>query len=135
MKRAWIIALPIAALLACSGCSDDRDLPQQYRKLEVPSARLASAEARQRGRDLFLEHCALCHGVHADGRGERREGLVPPPRDFTSVAWRRGTSPRRVFFVIREGVRGTAMPAWRTLDDDQTWDLVAYVLSVSGETP
>jgi mono/diheme cytochrome c family protein len=69
--------------------------------------------------------------VRADGRGERRQGFIRPPRDFTSAAWQRSTTPRRVFFAIREGVRGTAMPAWKTLDSEQTWDLVAYVLSVS----
>jgi mono/diheme cytochrome c family protein len=35
-----------------------------------------------------------------------------------------------VYFAIREGVHGTPMPAWKSLDEDATWDLVAYVLSV-----
>jgi hypothetical protein len=37
-----------------------------------------------------------------------------------------------VFYVIREGVHGTAMPSWKALPDDAIWDLVAYVLSVGG---
>jgi mono/diheme cytochrome c family protein len=53
------------------------------------------------------------------------------PANFTNRAWRRGTTPRRVFFVIREGERGTPMPAWKALSEDETWDLVAYVLSIS----
>jgi mono/diheme cytochrome c family protein len=73
----------------------------------------------------------LCHGVNADGRGDRHEGLSSPPRDFTGAAWRRSTSPRRVYFAIREGVHSTPMPAWKALDEDATWDLVAFVLSVS----
>jgi mono/diheme cytochrome c family protein len=40
-------------------------------------------------------------------------------------------TPRRVYYVIREGIRGTPMPAWKTLDAEQTWDLVAYVMSVA----
>jgi len=36
-----------------------------------------------------------------------------------------------VYFVIREGVSGTAMPAWAGLNPKETWDLVAYVLSVA----
>jgi mono/diheme cytochrome c family protein len=39
--------------------------------------------------------------------------------------------PRRTFFVVREGLRGTAMAAWKILTVDQTWDVVAYVLSVA----
>jgi mono/diheme cytochrome c family protein len=64
----------------------------------------------------------------------RREGLSAPPADFTDPAWRRRTSPRRAYFVIREGVRGTPMPGWKALGEPEAWDLVAYVLSV-GEKP
>ena len=125
----------LAVLVMClglSGCRDrDGDLPPAYRELTVPEQRLASQEARERGRRLFQEHCVLCHGERGDGRGVRREGLSRPPRDFTDAAWRRQTSPRHVYFAIREGVRGTPMPSWKALDENDTWDLVAYVLSLS----
>jgi high-affinity iron transporter len=99
--------------------------------MRVPGERLVSAEARERGRMLFLEHCALCHGAGADGRGVRREGLSSPPRDFTDPSVRRKSSPRRMYYEIREGVRGTAMPSWKALDEGQTWDLVAFLRSVA----
>jgi high-affinity iron transporter len=118
--------------VALSGCRErDGDLPAAYRDLTVPSDRLASSAARERGRDLFLQHCALCHGEDGNGHGVRREGFNSPPRDFTDPAWRQQTSPRGVYVAIREGVRGTAMPSWKALDPDDTWDLVAYVLSLS----
>jgi high-affinity iron transporter len=118
--------------LALSGCSGtDGDLPPPYRDLNVPEALLAAPQACARGRQLFLEHCALCHGEHADGQGVRREGLNPPPQNFTDSQWRQRTSPRHVYYAIREGVRGTGMPSWKALDETDTWDLVAYVLSVS----
>jgi len=117
--------------LAYSACKGhDGDLPPRYRELAVPAPRLASAEARLRGRSLFLEHCALCHGDRADGRGVRREGLTSQPRDFTDPSWRSRTSPRRIFFTIREGSRGTPMPAWGILTDEEIWDLTAYLISV-----
>jgi mono/diheme cytochrome c family protein len=55
---------------------------------------------------------------------------VRPRRDFTDPAWRRTTSPRHVFFAIREGIKGTAMPAWRNLTEREAWELTAYVLSL-----
>jgi mono/diheme cytochrome c family protein len=120
--------------LRCSG--PDSKLPPAFRRLKVPEERLESAEARERGRVLYRNHCALCHGIAADGRGVRREGFIRPPRDFTSAEWRQSTTPRRVFYNLREGVRGTAMPAWRAaLDDHDLWDLTAYVLSVSRSGP
>ena len=122
-------------LLAFSGCKGpEADLPDGYRRVAVPAGVLSSEDALRRGRALFLDHCALCHGVGGDGRGVRREGLSSPPRDFTDPAWRRSTTPRLVYFAIREGRPHTPMPAWKALDPSQVWDLTAYVLSV-GERP
>lgn len=118
----------LLALSACGGPSGE--LPARYRDLRVPDGLLASAPARERGRGLFLQHCAICHGVSANGRGQRSEGLNPPPMDFTNPDWSTSVTPKDVFLFIHEGVPGTAMPAWKTLDERQTWDLVAYVLSV-----
>jgi mono/diheme cytochrome c family protein len=133
MKRRLLGALSLSlSFTACSG--GDSELPPPYRRVEVPEARLRSADARGRGRALFEAHCVLCHGLRADGRGARREGLSAPPADFTDRAWRRRMSPRRAFFVIREGVRGTPMPGWKAFDEPETWDLVAYVLSVGEST-
>ena len=127
MRRAFLIFL--LTLPGLSACSRDGDLPEPYRRLEVPAGLLGSAEAREKGRRLFLGSCALCHGENADGRGVRREGLSVPPRDFTNPSWRRATSPRHVFFAIREGRPGTPMPGWKSFTDEETWDLVAFVLS------
>ncbi|MEZ4414963.1 MAG: cytochrome c [Gemmatimonadota bacterium] len=106
---------------ACSGEGDVR----------VPTDRLASEEARTHGRALFLEHCALCHGEAADGRGLRRADLSAPPRDLTDPRWRAGTDATHVFRVLRDGLPGTSMPSWRSLSDDDRWDLTTYVLSVA----
>ena len=96
----------------------------------MPDAELHSATARERGRALFLAHCALCHGVRGDGHGERKEGLDVPPRDFTDPEWRRRTTPRHVFFAVREGLAGTPMPAWKSLSERDAWDLTAFLLSI-----
>ena len=107
----------------------DRDLPAAYRHLRVPEGLLQSSDARRRGEQLYRQNCVLCHGVGLDGHGARHEGFAQPPRNFTDAAWRQSTSPRRVFYALREGLRGTAMPAWKSLGEQDTWDLVAYVLA------
>jgi mono/diheme cytochrome c family protein len=117
--------------LVWPGCGEvDRRLPREYRGIEVPATWLASADARTRGAALFRESCALCHGERGDGRGIRREGLTTQPRDFTSRDWRASTSPRRVFFAIREGLHGTAMPSWKAFSEQDSWALTAYVLAL-----
>lgn len=120
------VGVLLLGLWAC----DPTGLPPEYRNVAVPLARLASPAARAHGRALFLEHCAICHGERADGQGRRRSWSVQPA-DFTDRAWRERMTPRRVYYVVREGVRGTPMPAWKVLGKDETWDLVAYVLSVA----
>jgi mono/diheme cytochrome c family protein len=96
---------------------------------------LTSTAARVRGRVLFQEHCALCHGVRADGRGVRQRGLVGKPVDFTSQGWRRSADPEAVFAAIRDGKTGTSMASWKLLGDDAIADLTSYVVSVSVEGP
>ena len=130
MTRCRVTALLFSlTLAACSG--EEAGLPPPYLRIDVPEARLRSAQARSRGRELFLKHCALCHGEGADGHGARREAFNRPPADFTDPSWQRRKSPRRVYFAIREGVRGTAMPSWRSLDEAEAWDLVAYLRSLA----
>lgn len=120
-----------AISLTFTACSRvDSDLPPAYRRLPVPEARLRSAQALARGRALFAANCVLCHGERGDGHGRRASGFSKAPADFTDPAWRRRATPRRVFFAIREGVRGTPMPSWSFLGEDEAWDLAAYVLSL-----
>jgi mono/diheme cytochrome c family protein len=110
---------------ACNG-GGTPDFPPELRSPE------AQAEARELGRWLYRDGgCALCHGENADGRGVRRAALSAPPQDFTNPAWRRGTTPGQVFTVIRQGKPGTSMPSWGFLSEADTWNLVAYLLSVS----
>jgi mono/diheme cytochrome c family protein len=127
----WRLTAALLMWLVLPGCSDvDRDLPLRYRNVAISEAQLTSVAARERGRALFQANCALCHGVRGDGHGQRRTGLDVPPRDFTDPDWRQHTSPRHVFFVIREGVAGTPMPAWKSLSERDAWDLTAFLLSI-----
>jgi mono/diheme cytochrome c family protein len=113
----------LTIFIACSACR------------EADVSAIESAGARTRGRELFVAHCALCHGERADGVGRMREGLTSKPADFTRASWREGRTPPEVFATIRDGVPGRSMPAWRSLDDRALWDLTAYVWSVSEVGP
>jgi high-affinity iron transporter len=101
--------------------------------MTIPADLLASSEARARGAAAFREYCTLCHGERGNGLGPRREGLAPPPRDFTNRAWRQSTSPRRIFYAIREGLAPAAMPSWKALSEEQAWELTAYVWSLGAQ--
>lgn len=42
------------------------------------------------GRDLYVRHCASCHGVDGRGAGPVAESLRKPPADLTRISARRG---------------------------------------------
>lgn len=69
-----------------------------------------------------------CSGCHANGGGNMGPALM-------DSEWIYGSRPDQIFATIAEG-RPNGMPAWRRrLNDQQIWDLVAYVRSLSGLTP
>ncbi|MGQ0614172.1 MAG: c-type cytochrome [Planctomycetaceae bacterium] len=91
-------------------------------------------EAADRGRGLFLLHCAGCHGERADGNGPaarffhgvRPRGFLRGEVRFKSTHPGDPPAESDLFRTIREGL-GAAMPAWPFLADGQVWDLVAYL--------
>jgi mono/diheme cytochrome c family protein len=114
---------------ACACCSRPADDPPGL------NSRLTSEASRRHGRELFAKYCTLCHGERGDGQGARSSAFVTPPRDLTSSAWRSSTTPQRVFRSIRDGIPGTAMPAWHALGDDSVADLTAYVMTLGAREP
>ncbi|MDX2167058.1 MAG: c-type cytochrome [Deltaproteobacteria bacterium] len=91
-----------------------------------------AAPSASRGRALFAEHCAGCHGARADGVGPNAARLDPKPANFTDAQFMRGETPFDFFHVISIGKGTSAMPAWGdvlTLQD--RWDLVSYLWTVS----
>jgi cytochrome c oxidase cbb3-type subunit III len=69
-----------------------------------------------------------CSGCHFQGGG----GIGPPLMD---AEWIYGSQPENIFETIVEG-RPNGMPSFRgKLGNDQVWQLVAYVRSMSGLLP
>ena len=77
------------------------------------------------GQMLFnAMNCAGCHSGYAGG------GMGPSLRDST---WIYGSSDAQIYSTIVEG-RPNGMPAFGgRIPDDQVWQLVAYVRSLSGQ--
>lgn len=85
----------------------------------------------ERGRILFAENCAACHGEKGRGDGPAAKGLTPAPRDFTSPdRWKNGTSVAGIFSTISEGVQGSAMSAFDTMSRRDRMALVHLVRSL-----
>lgn len=86
---------------------------------------------QQRGEQLFQANCAFCHA--ADGTGKNWIGsfLEPHPRNLTDTRAMQNMTEQRLKNVIRNGVEGTTMSAWRAvLSEEQIDAVVAYVMRV-----
>lgn len=83
---------------------------------------IGKPEAIAAGAKLFFASCGGCHGP--DGSGGRGPNLV------RRALWH-PLSDDGIFQVIRKGVPGTDMPP-TNLTDDQTWNLVAFIHSLTG---
>jgi mono/diheme cytochrome c family protein len=90
---------------------------------QVP-ADLETPAAIQAGARLFRENCVQCHG--APGGPSPVQGLSPSP-PFLLAAGRRNT-PAEVFARVKNGIAGTAMPAFASLlPEESIWALAAFL--------
>ena len=62
-----------------------------------------------RGRNLYAENCASCHGPDGRGNGPGAAALLPAPSDLSAHEY----TTARLADALWNGVAGTAMQAWR----------------------
>lgn len=83
-----------------------------------------------RGRELYAQHCALCHGETGAGDGPQAAGLEPPPTSFRDEEVMLGLSPVRAMNALTDGIEGTAMPPFSHLPAHDRWSLAFFVASL-----
>ena len=71
---------------------------------------------------VFHSICATCHG----GSGPVSNGLNPYAPNLAESA--RELSPQAIFWIVRNGIKMTGMPAFgKTYADDEVWMITAFV--------
>lgn len=110
----------------------DRSIAVRAQDLSPP-ADLMSQERITAGAGLYASNCTGCHlSPDMDGTAIS-QGLYPTPPQF---AGKLDHSASQEFWMIKHGVKLTAMPAWgRTHSDDQMWDMVAFVRTLPSLSP
>jgi mono/diheme cytochrome c family protein len=82
----------------------------------------------QEAAELYHQYCSVCHGDRGDGRSRARQGLIPPPRDFTSPESASLLTRERMLEAVLDGRPGTAMTGWRTrLSQEQALAVVDHI--------
>lgn len=104
--------------------------------LVVPSFSVHDARAVERGKRLFYSQgCSSCHG--SDGMGAADVALIDEaghavrPRDLVHEPFKGGHQPEAIYRRIRLGFPSGPMPAHSALSEQETIDLVSYVVSLS----
>jgi mono/diheme cytochrome c family protein len=96
---------------------------------------LAPTEANiAAGAQLYLDHCAGCHGVPSNPDSPFGRSFNPPVPEFFKDA--PDMSESQNFYIIQHGIRWTGMPAWgQTLSDTQIWEIVRFLGNVEKLPP
>lgn len=90
-----------------------------------------------RGRALFIQYCASCHGFDGAGYGRSAQHLRPPPRSFHQSNFKFTQTPSSTLpsddaltELILAGLDGTPMYPW-ALQESQVRDIVQYIKTLS----
>jgi mono/diheme cytochrome c family protein len=88
----------------------------------------------QRGLGLYRQHCAQCHGAPGVSPEPFALGMTPAPANLAHTA--REWAAAEVFWVVKEGIKMTGMPAWKyRMADDDIWAVVAFLQELPRLSP
>jgi mono/diheme cytochrome c family protein len=104
-------------------------IPKIARDEENPWAEVATPDVMKDAREHFADHCAQCHANDGSGNSEMGKNLYPRAPDMRLPATQNLTDGE-LYYIIRNGVPLTGMPAWGEPDtpqDDESWQLVLFI--------
>jgi mono/diheme cytochrome c family protein len=108
----------------------DRSINAHANSLHVPP--LDDPQLILKGAGQYAAMCTECHLAPGKKNSELRAGLYPQPPDLTRVP----VEPQRAFWVIKHGIKMSAMPAWGATHEDPTiWSMVAFLRKLPTLTP
>ena len=94
-----------------------------------------SRSNRRAGKEVYEEltepSCVVCHGKKGDGSGQLASQFDPRPRNFACAATVDGIPDGQLYWIILNGSPGTAMPSFDFLSDEEIWQLVLYLRSLT----
>lgn len=112
MKKSLLLALSVLGGLYLSG----PQTPVSY----------ATTGDVAKGKKIYLQNCATCHGKTGLADGPTGKVLNPKPRDFTKAQFKYAKTDAELVKFIQAG-KG-AMPGWKsTLSEAQIKDVLAFI--------
>jgi mono/diheme cytochrome c family protein len=116
-------------------------VPLTARFLQNPTP--DTPETVARGKRLYGQNCALCHGPVGKGDGALAPQLFPRPVNLQLHVPQH--APGELYYWISNGIPGTSMPAWADVDpatgkprlaEEDRWAIIRYLQALArGESP
>ncbi len=101
-----------------------RSIDTHAASVEVPD--LDDEQLRLAGINDFDAMCAECHTPPGRRPSPLAQGLNPPPPDLAEEALEE--PPEVLFWVTKNGIQMTGMPAWGVShNDDEIWPVIAFL--------
>ena len=108
----------------------ERSIEVRAQHITVPD--LDDPQLILKGAGQYAAMCTSCHLKPGVRNSELRAGLYPRPPNLTRFK----PNPRAAFWIIKHGIKMTAMPAWGLTHDDATiWSMVAFLQKMPDMTP
>ncbi|UJP05164.1 MAG: cytochrome c [Nitrosomonas sp.] len=117
----------------------DRSVETRANDLQVPA--LEGESMLLSGAEHYHAMCTICHLAPGLKPTELALGLYPQAPKFFEYAPVEDQNDKlartkRYFWVIKNGLKMTAMPAWGVShDDDSIWAMAAFALEMSAMSP
>ena len=109
----------------------DRSIAARAKQIRVPP--LDDPQQVAAGARHYADMCSNCHLAPDMKSSEIRDGLYPKPPNLAQGV---EASPAEMFWVIKHGIRMSAMPAWGlTHDDESIWSIVGFLQTLPKLTP
>jgi mono/diheme cytochrome c family protein/ketosteroid isomerase-like protein len=109
----------------------ERSIEAHSREVIVPN--LDDPAKIAEGAEHYSAMCTGCHLAPGRTDSEIRPGLYPQP---PNLAEHGVLDPKEAFWVIKHGIKMSAMPAWGSSHDDAAiWNLVAFIRKMPQMTP
>jgi mono/diheme cytochrome c family protein len=126
---------PVVGAQGQSGWLDPTDYPPAHKQVIPPldpkTVMTPNPELLEHGRAIYARTCAACHGAEGRGDGPGSKGLNPKPRNFTEPSgWKNGTRLEDIYRTLDEGIKGSAMVAYKDLRRKDRMALVHLVQSL-----
>lgn len=145
LAAAAAITLPPATTADPNGEDEEAEhahvpAPLEYADAHMPPHVWTDTALIARGKAIYAEKCAVCHGDSGDGKGPAGMALPLKPPDLRNRGAIAEMRDNYWFWRVSEGglvepfkSRGSAMPAWKgELTVEERWAVIAYQHTFSG---